>query len=538
MTVTGGTTDVSAEFSRTAAVGKVPEATWTVLPSTPQPAANVIASVVGLSMIARVDIATETVTVQIERAEISADVKPLPFGLEAAQATRRKALGKLRDAAMATTKTLTALTDTFATLRELTGGANGDVRLGRSALRADRAAPPRLAALPTGIADTGRRPTVATPVVPVVDPPVELDTNPGAPRLAAWLRAVLPVAANTTGPTFTTGTRAPRVSAPTLAGVTAEVASPLGAWLRLTSQGSTERADTKSVMPRGRVPLTRAAGLRRERIRALRSDPDFSGIADELDAAMFSNAVPVRGGDALVWTLANSRQDRAEHRPVVEVTGLPARVVSLGRTGEVLADQVTGDGSAPVAVPEGAERVAVLGGAEPPGRYAGWLADGGLVQVSERAYLGGGCALVTSSASTRRRHGTVTTSLVRARDAVLRAASVLTHLPAGSRTVMVVLDGSGEELPELSIGGAATSPDPPQLVQLGERTAMLLAVAPIGTEPVTVTVADRRSLAGVLGSFLPVDTVVSQLAAAGAGAFGSLAPSPLAGTGTLRWRSA
>ena len=103
-----GATDITADFTRTVSVGKVPEATWTVLPSKVQPEANVIDSVVGLALMAKVDIATETVTVQIERVEISVDVKPLPFPAEARATTPSKALGVLRDESLIATTTLTA----------------------------------------------------------------------------------------------------------------------------------------------------------------------------------------------------------------------------------------------------------------------------------------------------------------------------------------------------------------------------------------------------------------------------------------------
>jgi hypothetical protein len=132
----------------------------------------------------------------------------------------------------------------------------------------------------------------------------------------------------------------------------------------------------------------------------------------------------------------------------------------------------------------------------------------------------------------------VTSSVIRARDAVLQAAGAQTQLPPDTQTVAVVLDGSGSDLPVLSIGGAATSPDEPQLVQLGERTAMLVSVAPTGKGPVTVDVADQRTLAGVVGSSLQLAVVADQLAASGAGAFGSLAATAPAAAGTLRWRSA
>ena len=533
-----GATDITADFTRTVSVGKVPEATWTVLPSKVQPEANVIDSVVGLALVAKVDIATETVTVQIERVEISADVKPLPFPAEARATTPSKALGVLRDESLIATTTLTAFADNpFVTLRALAAGPVGDARLATLAQVSDRVSPPRLVALTDGLADTARKATKTTVLEPVVEQPVAVDEAPGAPTLSAWLRAQVPTAVATAGPTFTLKREGDRVAAPTLASVNAEVATPLGAWLRLAPQGSSARADVKTVLPLGRIPTTSAAGLRRERIRSLRSDKAFGATAAKLDKAVTGDTMPVRGGDALVWTLGNSRQDRGKERPTVEVGGLPARVVSLDRAGQVLADQAAGaDQRLPV--PEGAERVVLLAGATDTGRYAGWRVDGTLVQVGDRTYLGAGCTVIAASPATRRRHGRVSTAIVRGREAVKAATSVTTQLPPTTKTVVLMLDGGAAELPQISVGGAEVTDQAPQLLVLGERTALVLALQPIrAADAISVTIADDRGLAGVVGSTLPADQVQAQLAASGDIAFGSLAPVSVGGTGTVKWRT-
>ncbi len=540
-----GAADVTAEFTRTVSIGNVPEATWTVLPPTPQPEANVIATVVGLSLQAKVDIATDTVTVEIERVEISADVKPLPFGVEAAQTGSGRLLGRLRERSAAATTLLGGSADTFVTLAVLSRSSNGDDRLRLAAQRADRVSPPRLVALPTGIADTQRK-AIATTPVKHPDPVVEaVDPDPGEPRLAAWLRTGMPVATATAGPTFSTATAGARVPAPTLAAVTAEVAAPLGAWLRFGGAPTAKAAArAATVLPTAGLPRTDAAGLRRERIRSLRGDRAFAKSAAALDARLTDGKAAVRGGDALVWTLPNSRRDRAKRRPRLALAGIGGRMVFLDRAGEVLDDRSVAArplaGSVPrggAAVPQGTERIALLAGADTGGRYAGWLADAALVQVGTRTYLGANCSVVTGTPATRRRHADVTTAVVRARDAVSEATLTRTHLPAGTLTVVIVLDGSADEPPQVTIGGAATRSVPPRLVQLGERTALLLALEGSADEPVSVTVADDRPVAGVVGSTDDVDEVARQVAVAGLAAFGALRAADPAGAGTLRWES-
>ena len=92
-----GTGDITAAFDRALVLGKVPEATWTKLPSKIEPGAAVVDSVVGLTLVARVDLAPGSITVEIERIEISKDVKPLPFGAEQRAAAPSRVLGSLRD---------------------------------------------------------------------------------------------------------------------------------------------------------------------------------------------------------------------------------------------------------------------------------------------------------------------------------------------------------------------------------------------------------------------------------------------------------
>ena len=76
----------------------------------------------------------------------------------------------------------------------------------------------------------------------------------------------------------------------------------------------------------------------------------------------------------------------------------------------------------------------------------------------------------------------------------------------------------------------------PTVLQIGARTAMVVDVKPTGDAGVTVTVADQRSLAGVIGSAAPADEVVTQLGARGLTTFGPLSAVTAGGAGTIRWR--
>ena len=170
-----------------------------------------------------------------------------------------------------------------------------------------------------------------------------------------------------------------------------------------------------------------------------------------------------------------------------------------------------------------------------PGRSVGWTADASLVQVDDATYLGDGCVVLATSPPTERRHGHVSTAMVRGRQAVAQASSVSTELPARTRTVTVLLEGTAAELPHLTIGGAVAA-GAPTVLQIGARTAMVVDVKPTGDAGVTVTVVDQRSLAGVIGSAAPADEVVTQLGARGLTTFGPLSAVTAGGAGTIRWR--
>ena len=179
----------------------------------------------------------------------------------------------------------------------------------------------------------------------------------------------------------------------------------------------------------------------------------------------------------------------------------------------------------------------MLGGDGAPGGFAGWLAEAALVQVDERTYLGAGCVVVATSPSTRRRHDRVTTAVTRGREAVRAASSVTTHFDSGAlRTVVVLVDGSAGTLPQLSIGGAERTDGEPIVVQLGERTALVVGMRVTARAP-SVSIADERGLGGVVATATAPADVAALLSAHGVSAIGPLTVTGASGISTVRWRA-
>ena len=349
----------------------------------------------------------------------------------------------------------------------LATGPVGDARL------ADRRAPrrPRRAAAARGPHRRPRRsrPTAAvrTSLVRSSNPTARSRSIPpvGAPRLVAWLRSPMAVATVTPGPRFTVPRR--RASS---AGTHAGRRRRRGR-LAARARGCDWHRRARRVAPTprpccrsGRVPSTAAAGLRRERIRSLRSDPAFAGRRPELDKPFVGKGAPVRGGRrARVVTLPNSRFDRAKSGRRSSSAdrcrrGSSASTAAVSRSPRLPARRTTGGGglaqrrsrrrrpaqataSCPKA-PSGSPCSAAT--VRPAASPAGWP-TAPLVQVDERTYLGAGCVVLATSPSTRRRHGRVTH---RDRAAAAKPSRRLVgHDPAADggtlRTVVVLLDGCG-----------------------------------------------------------------------------------------------
>ena len=531
--------DVSSKFTRTPVLGKAPEATWTVLPSKLAPDAKVIDACTGLDLVAKLDIALDAITVAIERTEISTDVKPIPFAVEGRVSTGRGEFALIRAEALVTQRRVSHAVDvagnTFTVVARLAAGPLGDTRLTRAAQRTDRVAPPRLVALGTGIADTARRPVrtavVKAPRVLVPKP----DITPNPPTVVAWMRADISQAANTPGPVFTVKSDQPRTVAPTLADIQVGLSASLGAWLRLVAQSSSGRSDAATVLPIGRVPVTAAAGLRRERQRSMRVDPILAKATARIDEDLQGPGALVRAGDAIVFEIARSGHDRATKRPRLRATGeLAVRIVTLDRSGRPMTDETLhGDARVSATVPEGAQRLVALGGTQ-TSLSCGWLSESSLVQVDERSYAGPGCMVIAGSLSTFRGHRTTTTSIMRARDAVRGATSVTTTVAHTTRSIVVLFDGNADDAPSITLAGAKSAGEQ-LVVQMGERAAIILGITPVGGELPTVVVTDSRELTGVLGSNLSGEATAMLLTLGGVSALCPPAPSVAAATSRLTW---
>jgi hypothetical protein len=259
--------------------------------------------------------------------------------------------------------------------------------------------------------------------------------------------------------------------------------------------------------------------------------------------------VPLPAGDVHVWELSNAQMDAGEKRPRLIVKGNQlVRLVALDRAGDVLADSTAEGHELPL--PRGTARLAAAGLGWPGKQgerldgLAGWHAATALRQIDDNSYLGPRCVLVATSAETLRARRPVSTAVVRASEAVFGRASVTTRLPAGARTLLIVLETAedpDDALSGITLGlrGASRTPAPPRVVVSGTRVHGLFDLRPEtaarrGLE-VTIASQERWRLAGVLAAAQGGEDTAYQLMTRGLE--GIVAEQEASGTGTseLRW---
>lgn len=257
--------------------------------------------------------------------------------------------------------------------------------------------------------------------------------------------------------------------------------------------------------------------------------------------------------------LPNAARDLDEKtpRPRLAIAGANARVVFLRHGGEVMLDGELGDAGGDVAVPLGAERIALAVGVaaaqQRPG-LSGWHAGSMLPMLGHGSALAAQAVLhVEGRARVVRQRGVQRESgWLRASDLVEGTALVATRFaepvslvivalddPAGSaagRGLSLALEGADRAL------GAGGEPVAPTVVIRGQRVMLLYAVVAAGKEGVTVSIAseDGWHLVGVMAAPVgaDVEAVASELAQTSLDLLVRGAVAPGTAQATMEWQPA
>jgi large repetitive protein len=224
-------------------------------------------------------------------------------------------------------------------------------------------------------------------------------------------------------------------------------------------------------------------------------------------------------------------------RPVLTLTGTPARTVVLGHGGDVLADT----GEPKVEMPRGAERIVVAALGREAGApaqltgLAGWHAGMSVGYTGWSAALAPGAIIRCQGKYGRRGLARVRAGWVSAAELVAGTGLVETRFAAPVDVVVVAIDDPGAVAVDpgsrggrgLSVGLAgarrARSADgterPPTVVVNQGRGYAVYAVEPLPGKAVVVSVAseDGWHLVGVLGGRGTVREVADRLATTGLG---------------------
>lgn len=435
-----------------------------------------------------------------------------------------------------------------------------------------RVAPPKLGLLTEGMVSPVTPAPALTPIL--TPPPPMIDTSLHPPVLVGVLRggpapaqrpimrtsvvdtvARLALAARAGGagpaPLDVGGAaqRVPRVKAPTLASVGAELDPALAAQLVL-------RPPTAQVSAAGlRAPDGGPVSLRAATPGELRATAAVTPAESELlqtsTQSLLADGLTLRPGDLVVAELPNSARDLDPGHPrhTVSAQGDAAvRVIALTVTGRVLAD-VTGT-SAETVLPQHTARVAlwcVGGDGTRPAGLAGWCEPARLPQVGAQTLLGSD-ALITGVRHARRGPAAVSAAMVPAAAAVAGSRFTTTRLPADMRVLVIGLDplGDARDLSGLTLGldgatratGVDGAPAAPTVVSAGTRTYLIYAIVPAATTgavEVTVGTGPSWQLVGVLGAAGDVASTATQLAARGAAALAAPLIRAPVGSARVSW---
>jgi hypothetical protein len=463
------------------------------------------------------DAAIRGATPQIDYHQIETGPrKPLPFAIEAASRPRwRHELGAAADIGLVV-PVESADQYQLANTWKATGARGKADRLASERSRPARRAPPQFVPIAGGSTEAPlkhmRPPRVAAP------PPVA-GRSDAPPRLEA--RLLLPAAV--VEPTRSHTTVSPKrkagltaVAPPAAGELRARTAAAHGAKLVIRTASAALQGETV-VAPF--VPVTTRAGSGLEQRHA-----GGRRALNSAAAALRDKGTTLVNAEVQVFRLPDAARPRTIDRAAAAepvrrqiVLDGPARVVFFAPMGVVLESVYLDRGT--MRVPEGTERFAILAGAQSSVGSIGWHADTTLAQVGETSFVGPGCAIRISSATTWRAYQAVSQALVRAGDAVMEYCRVETTFDREIQSIAIVLEpmaeGSVDDI-ELELAGA-TRPagQAPRLVVAAGRT---IAIYDVRRDPAvraveaTITVTARVRLAGVVGAPDSADRFADRLA--------------------------
>ena len=354
------------------------------------------------------------------------------------------------------------------------------------------------------------------------------------------------------------------VDPPTLARVAAGTDAAIPAVLNLVAatRGTTVG---KTLVAADSVPLSRIARAPIAAVRGRGATREVRERIAALNGALLRKpgtrgaiaaGSTVGAGEVVVMALPNAARDLDEKtpRPRLAVAGANARVVVLRHGGEVMIDRELGDQGGNVAVPLGAERIALAAGvaadqsAAGPDRLARRqpAAD---ARPRQRARGAVGAPRRRPRRSVRQRGLQRESGWLRASDLVEGTALVSTRFATPVSLVVVALDdpagtSAGRGL-SLALEGAARetgadgAPVAPTVVVRGQRVMLLYPIVAAGKEGVTVSVAseDGWHLVGVMAA-LPgadIEAVASELAQTSLDLLVRGAVAPGTAQATLEW---
>lgn len=459
--------------------------------------------------------------------------KPLPFTRRATEINQQRNTAKSVSELLAAPNSANAA---FSRAADFLAGRASPTAL--AALRGERQAPPRLGTLTEGLeaATATTIPAVAERPAPkvfdhFVDAPVAVGLLSGATvglAVAPKLRT-----------TVKGSERAWRSAPPTLAAVEAQRSRSIAAKLVVTdtpamavgAAGAAGKNGATLIAAQSVPPSAMAHGatalVARSGAPLAASLAEFNGalaVGASLRAAAGSAGAALACGQTVVLQLPNARADAAGEgqRPLLAVSGAPARVVLLAHGGKRLADALVGPGAANAVleIPQGTERIVAIGqgditNASASLGLAGWHAGMQLPYAGFSTAIAPGCVVHAVGERLALHRERLHAGWVSGAELARGISTVTTSFAITPRTLLVVLDdpaSAGDPVAArqllLGLDGASRARDAagkeraPVLLAMDNRSVLAYDIVADGDKPVVVSIASQEgwSLVGVMAS--------------------------------------
>ena len=436
-----------------------------------------------------------------------------------------------------------------------------------AAIARERTAPPRLGSLTQDLAASeAPKPAVTLPD-PTKTPPIDFTVH--SPRAIAVLTSALLTERAQVQTTVKTDLTVPRVAAPTLESVKAQL--PIAVAAKLIQIAAPAARIQTTLMATGATPLTRGARGSVAAVAARGSFSDAKARLDSLTVKLADSQRPalalaaltdiaqqdLQAGEVVVLQLPNAKRDTnpASPRPRLMLGG-QARVVAFSPGGEVLFDSpgtTTG-----VVVPIGTERLAILALGDETGvsdGLFGWHSGQELAYIGWSSAIAPGAVVRAEGATIRSTRQRFRAGWIPAADLVTGTTIVATRFIQPVRTVVIFIDDPiGSDAARglsLALDGAdrAIGKDgqsiPPTIVVAGNRSALIYAINPQkvsagNAAAVIVSVAsqDGWHLAGVMAGNESVDSLAQRATRNGMDSLVQPLISSHQGTVQMQWSGA